>query len=133
MKFPISLESLQAFDYSKEQEEELREEELILEEELMEEELSEEELREEEIKKNITLIIKSICEEFKQGMPQNSKKKCFVWRNINTIRQLKMDCIGYNSKMDTYLPQFIDKLKEVFIGCDITIDPFKTYLVIDWS
>ena len=31
------------------------------------------------------------------------------------------------------LAQAVDKVKEVFIGCDIIIDPLKTYLIIDWS
>ena len=31
------------------------------------------------------------------------------------------------------LPEFIEILKETFIGCDIIIDPLKTYLIIDWS
>ena len=31
------------------------------------------------------------------------------------------------------LPEFIELLKETFIGCDIIVDPLKTYLIIDWS
>jgi hypothetical protein len=31
------------------------------------------------------------------------------------------------------LPEFIEILKETFIGCDIIVDPLKTYLIIDWS
>jgi hypothetical protein len=38
-----------------------------------------------------------------------------------------------NSPKKDYIPIFIDKVKEVFIGCDIIIDPLKTYLIIDWS
>lgn len=106
MKFPITRETLQAFDYTKEQEE----------------------LKEEEIQKTLTQILDGLCKEFKQSMQSNSKEKKFVWRNIHIIRQFQ-----YNSKMDEYLPQFIEKLKEVFIGCDIIIDPLKTYLIIDWS
>ena len=34
---------------------------------------------------------------------------------------------------DRLLSRFIEKLKENFIGCDIIIDPLKTYLIIDWS
>ena len=32
-----------------------------------------------------------------------------------------------------HIPMLIEKLKQLFIGCDIVIDPLKTYLVIDWS
>ena len=109
MKFPITRETLQAFDYTKEQEE----------------------LKEEEIQKTLTQILEGFCKEFKESMHSNSKEKKFVWRKIHIIRQIQTQ--RYHSKMDEYLPQFIEKLKEVFIGCDIIIDPLKTYLIIDWS
>jgi hypothetical protein len=135
MKFPISRESLQAFDYAKEQEE----------------------LREEEIQKRLGQILEQLCVEFKQSMPSNSKEKRFVWRRIDLLTQLGLCLILGNalkpmympskdnvsgkdiynihekaSRME-YLPQFIEKLKEVFIGCDIIVDPLKTYIIIDWS
>ena len=109
MKFPITRESLQAFDYVKEQEE----------------------LKEAEIQNHLKLILDGLCKEFKQNMQTNSKEKKFVWRKIDSIRQICLP--GFNSKRDEYLPLFIEKLKEVFIGCDIIIDPLKTYLIIDWS
>jgi len=109
MKFPITRESLQAFDYAKEQEK----------------------LREEEIQKRLTQILESLCNEFKQAMPISTKEKKFVWRRLDMIRQFHIP--GFSSKMDEYLPQFIEKLKYTFVGCDIIIDPLKTYLIIDWS
>lgn len=113
MKFPITRESLQAFDYAKEQEE----------------------LRMEEIKKGFTQILDQICKEFVQTMPINSKEKKFVWRNIESIRQFNIRMANGmpHAKRDEYLPEFIEKLKTTFIGCDIIIDPLKTYLIIDWS
>jgi hypothetical protein len=110
MKFPITRESLQAFDYAKEQEE----------------------LREEEIQKKLTLILEQLCKEFKQAMPSNIKEKRFVWQGIRYITMINAP-LAYNSSKKEYLPMFIEKLKEVFIGCDIIIDPLKTYLIIDWS
>lgn len=109
MKFPITRECLQAFDYAKEQDE----------------------LKEEEIQKRLTQILEQLCKDFKQSMPSNSKEKKFVWRQLQNIRQFHTQ--GFNSKLDEYVPQFIEKLKEAFIGCDIIIDPLKTYLIIDWS
>jgi len=109
MKFPITRESLQAFDYLKEQEE----------------------LKEEEIQKRFTLILEELCKEFKQGMPSNSKEKKFVWRGLRNITM--MNHPDYNSSKKDYIPIFIERLKELFIGCDIIIDPLKTYLIIDWS
>jgi hypothetical protein len=119
MKFPITRETLQAFDHVKDQEE----------------------MREEEIQKRFAQILDSICKEFKQSMPQNSKEKKFVWRELHNIRNLNLwnpaiattHCQAKYSKTDEHLSQFVDKLKEIFIGCDIIIDPLKTYLIIDWS
>jgi len=108
MKFPVTRESLQAFDYAKDQEE----------------------LREEELQKRLMSILDGLCKEFKQSMP--SKERKFVWRrglhNVTMMNHQDMNL----SKKD-YIPIFIDKVKEVFIGCDIIIDPLKTYLIIDWS
>jgi hypothetical protein len=109
MKFPITRESLQAFDYAKEKEE----------------------LREEEIQKTLAQILEQLCKEFKQSMPSNSREKKFVWRGVNNIRMMNHQ--DRNSLNKDYIPIFIDKVKEVFIGCDIIIDPLKTYLIIDWS
>jgi len=136
MKFPITRESLQAFDYAKEQEE----------------------LRKEEVQKRLAQILEQLCTEFKQAMPSNSKEKKFVWRRINLITQLDSSARADNAPKPMYmagkdnvpgkdiiydmrekashmeyLPQFIEKLKYTFVGCDIIIDPLKTYLIIDWS
>jgi hypothetical protein len=115
MKFPITRESLQAFDYAKDQEERFNE----------------------EIEKKFSKEVENICKEFKRTMHSNSKEKRFVWR-LNDIRSLHMDvsfsagstCMTTN--IDVYLPRFVEKLKETFIGCDIIIDPLKTYVIIDW-
>jgi hypothetical protein len=109
MKFPITRESLQAFDFVKEQQEKI----------------------EEEIQKRFTQILDGICNEFQRTMQLNSKEKKFVWRNINIINNLHNEFRTGSS--DEYLPQFIQRLKGVFIGCDIIVDPLKTYLIIDWS
>jgi hypothetical protein len=124
MKFPITRESLQAFDYAKEQEE----------------------LKEEEIQKQLTQILEQLCKQFKQAMPSNIKEKRFVWNGLRNITRFNNPLIApintpleansplaYNSSKKDYIPIFIEKLKEVFIGCDIIIDPLKTYLIIDWS
>ena len=109
MKFPITRESLQAFDYAKEQEE----------------------LEEEEIQKRLTLILDGLCKEFKQAMPSNSKEKKFVWHGLNNITMINNQDINLSKK--DYIPIFIDKVKEAFIGCYIIVDQLKTYVIIDWS
>jgi hypothetical protein len=95
-------------------------------------------------------------------MPSSTKEKKFVWRRVNLLTQMGPSraqntpvkeyqtylCISKESPMhqqamhphsqinpplNGYLLQFIDKLKEIFVGCDIIVDPLKTYLIIDWS
>jgi hypothetical protein len=146
MKFPITRETLQAFDYAKEQEE----------------------VRE-EVQKRLAQILEQLCKEFKQGMNANSKEKRFVWRNLHLLSQFEMsmpkpkymptkdyvygkdlpirqqpllntgqsmpskDLVYERASYMEYLPIFIDKLKDIFVGCDVIIDPLKTYLIIDWS
>jgi len=110
MKFPITRESLQAFDYAKEQEE----------------------VKEEEVQKRFTQILDQLCREFKQSMVTNSKEKKFVWRQLQHIRQFSIP-VFTQPKLDEYLHCFVEKLKETFVGCDIIIDPLKTYLIIDWN
>ena len=85
-----------------------------------------ENLKEEEVQKRFAQLIGIICSEIKQ----NSKEKKYVWRNLHLARQLH---ICFPTETDEYLYRFIDKLKETFIGCDIIVDPLKTYLIIDWS
>lgn len=110
MKFPITRESLQAFDIAKEQEE----------------------LQEEELQKHFILKLESICNNLKQTMPSNSKEKRFVLRNITEGWPINVGQ-KVNIKIDEYHSRLIEKLKETFIGCDIIMDPLKTYIIIDWS
>lgn len=105
MKFPITRESLQAFDYAREYQEEQKEKNQKI---LME-------------------TLERLCKQFKQSMRENSKEKRFVWKQLDSVGYLMS-----TTKVES-LSQFIDKLKEIFIGCDIIIDPLKTYLIIDWS
>jgi hypothetical protein len=112
MKFPITRESLQAFDSVKEQAE----------------------LEEEDIQKGLTKILDQLCGEFKKSMHVNSSGKKFMWE-LNNIRLFYTRGLYLysDSTVDKLLPQIIEKLKELFIGCDINMDPSKTYLIIDWS
>ena len=109
MKFPVTRESLQAFDSAKYREE----------------------LNEEEMQKDFKAMIDRFCAEFERSMFSNLQHKSFVWRGLENIRRYCRP--GSHSEMDKYIPVFIEKLKEVFIGCDIIMDPLKTYLIIDWS
>ena len=108
MKFPITREILQTYNRVKAQEE----------------------LIEEENQKLLTKCLDGLCNNFKLFMPSNVETKKFVWQEIQQIRSIGR--VSKN-KYDEYLPQFIEKLKEIFIGCDIIMDPLKTYIIIDWS
>jgi len=106
MKFPITRECLQAYDFAKYQAERT----------------------EEEIQKRFAQILDQLCDGFQQSMPSNIREKKFVWRQLQYIKQMSPGLIS-----DEYIPRFIEKLKETFIGCDIIVDPLKTYLIIEWT
>ena len=109
MEFPITRQSLQAFDNDKE----------------------ENELKAKEFQKKFAQLLENICTEFKKNMPSNSKKKKFVWY-LQGLQQLYVRGI-ITMNFNEHIPMLIEKLKQLFIGCDIIVDPLKTYLVIDWS
>ena len=117
MKFPITREALQEFDYAKDQEE----------------------LMEKEVQKSLTQLVDIICKEVQASMRSLSKEKKYVWRNLHLARHLNiMSTLNHlhimnTTNVDKYLPRFIEKLQETFIGCDIIMDPLKSYLIIDWS
>jgi hypothetical protein len=111
MKFPITRESLQAYDQTKE----------------------EAERKEEFIQCILESDITRICNTVKGGMPEYSRAKRIIWQ---TSKCLNGQRIYYPTRngiihpkneliMDEYLPRFIQKLQETFIGCDISIDPLK--------
>ena len=109
MEFPITRQSLQAFDNDKE----------------------ENELKKKEFQKKFAQLLENICTEFKKNMASNSKKKRFVWY-LQGLQQLYVQGI-ITMNFQEYIPMLLEKLNEIFIGCDIVVDPLKTYLVIDWS
>jgi hypothetical protein len=121
MKFPITREALQAFDLT----------------------TYIEELKEEALQRSITHTVDQICKEFKQSMSRLSDNSCmttkkFVWTKLQNCQTPYYNISGINRMfniidIDAYVSQLIEKLKEVFIGCDIITDPLKTYIIIDWS
>ena len=114
MKFPITRESLQAFDQHTEDAEK----------------------KEEDIQKMLVGDVNGICNEVKRRMTEYSRDKKFVWRDLLRKIRVRDYGMGYPTQVitiDEYLPHLVNKLKETFIGCDILADPLKTYIVIDWS
>jgi hypothetical protein len=134
MKFPITRESLQAIDQVKEKKEK--------------DDIA--------IQTHINSLIHGICQEIenlmlwempKQGgicqaqhlidSQKNAHEKImsdkrFIWGSLRNIRQTFRG--SYLDTSESILIQrLVEKLKETFIGCDIIIDPLKTYLIIDWS
>lgn len=138
MKFPITRESLQAFDYvqNKAEKDEIA------------------------MQNHITLLVQDICGQIEHIMSwtmpapggqcrtkssvNNAQlanqhmmvQKQFVWKGIKNIRTRPGECTGrYVVEADEsiLISLLLDKLRETFIGCDIITDPLKTYLIIDWS
>jgi hypothetical protein len=111
MKFPITREILQTYDYNKLQQEQ----------------------EEEEFQKHISRNLEIVCKEFERMFQGSCREKQFVWRGIQNINYHPKYHIFNEKYRDRALLEFIEKLKELFIGCDIIIDPLKTYLIINWS
>lgn len=103
MKFPVTRESLQAYDYAKEQ-------------------------KEEWIQTQLTLLLNAFCKDFERDMSSNLLEKNFVWRDL----QHKLSMVQCQTIPDV-LPRLIEKIKETFIGCDIVVDTLKTHIRVDWS
>jgi len=122
MKFPITREELQSYNNSS----------------IMQQKI------EENINMKISEIIKRICDDFERNLPNNLNEKKFVWywENGNNIDKL----VHYSWRSSGYGPDptaikiytenkkhsFMESLRELFIGCNIIIDPLQTYIIIDW-
>ena len=91
-----------------------------------------EELLKQKIDKYITANVDAICKDLIQNMRNNYTEKKYIWRNIQSICQVHIH-LGLPRTPENYLPVFIEKLKAIFLDCDIIVDPLKTYLIIDWS
>jgi len=72
-------------------------------------------------------LLNTFCKEFEQYF-RYSKEKKFAWMNLQ--HRLSMH---QREKNPDCLPRFIQRLKETFVGCDIIVDPLKTYIIVDWS
>ena len=80
-----------------------------------------------------------------------NEKRC-VYKNIRCVKlwrpnSYKGDPFNYyhtriaipgeetraDLEAEKYLPEFIDLLQGTFVDCKISMDPLKTYMIIDWS
>ena len=118
MKFPITREELQSYNNSS----------------IMQQRI------EENVNMKISEIIKNICDDFEQNLQNNLNEKKFVWYwdkgyGINQIIRYSWGTDGL-SESTTYIEckknYFMERLRELFIGCNIITDPLQTYIMIDW-
>ena len=121
MKFPITREELQTYTYSS-----IRQQRI-----------------EDGINQKISEIIQKICDDFERNLPNNVNEKKFVWywekgNGIDKIIQYSSGEYGLSdpSEMKIYTENkkkdFMERLRELFIGCTIIMDPLQTYILIDW-
>lgn len=133
MKLPITRESLRAFDPVKEKKDK--------------DDIT--------VKNHINLVVQGIADNIENIMSWTMPKpggnainnssitgaqraqqammndKRFIWEGLRNIRNTGRSILDVNESILIQL--LVEKLKETFIGCDIIIDPLKTYLIIDWS
>ena len=126
MKFPITRTELQQFDYT----------------------LEIKQKRERDVDKKIEEILERLCKEFEKFIQTYHNEQKFIWTignnkspygifteifeyiryyNIGDIQEDKL------SLFDSKKKYLINKIRNLFIGCDIIIDPLQTYIIIDWS
>jgi len=121
MKFPITREELQSYNYSS----------------IMQQRT------EENINKKITETIQNICDDFERNLPNTVNEKKFVWywgkgNGIDKIIQYSYGQYGLSdpTTIKTYTEitkkSFMKRLRELFIGCTILMNPLQTYIIIDW-
>jgi len=130
MKFPITRECLKALDPQKEKKEKY---EFL-------------------IQTHIKSLVSDICRDIEflvlYEIPSNQnpkyndsnkkrhdeliRDKRYIW-DLKNIRINPLPPTYTSIGESILIPRLVEKLKETFIGCDIIVDPLKTYLIIDWS
>jgi hypothetical protein len=133
MKLPITRQSLQAFDPAKERN-------------------NKDEIA---VQNHINLLVQGIADTIenrmlwtmpkpggvimtKQSLSDQEKAhkqimndRRFIWDGVRNIRISGRSILDVSESVLVQL--LVEKLKETFIGCDIIVDPLKTYIIIDWS
>lgn len=66
-------------------------------------------------------------------MKDNFQQKRFIWSNLKQKLQQVNSYPGCGCINLEHIPRFVDMVKESFIDCAIIIDPLKTYIIVDWS
>ena len=114
MKFPITREALQAISNAGERGG-----------------VTNEELKEEELQKVLTIVLERFCKNFRESVKIDPGKTEYIWRDLYLL-----DTLHWSSKYlregEDYTPQFLQRLKDTFIGCDIYIDSSKSSLIVSW-
>jgi hypothetical protein len=115
MKFPITREELQSYNNSS-----------IIQQRI-----------EENINIKISEIIKNICDDFERNLPNNINEKKFVWYwergyGIDQIIRKSWGACESTTYIQNKKKYFMELLRELFIGCNIIMDPLQTYIMIDW-
>ena len=77
------------------------------------------------------VIPKSLITNAKRAHEAMMNDKRFIWDGVRNIKSAGSSVIDVNESI--LIPLLVQKLKENFIGCDITVDPLRTYIIIDWS
>lgn len=120
MKFPITREALQAFDPVKDQEE----------------------MFQERTQETVRKVVAEVCKQVTKHLYESTGP--FVYQHFRLLLVSTADNtasmtpyyrgrLPFDYTVTNFLPPLLEKLKETFIGCDITIDPVENYLVISWT
>jgi len=111
MKFPITREQLQAYDPDVEKIEQA----------------------EQDLEKGIKRLIEQLCTDFKQRMPLYSRYKQYV--QYISVDQLQRTMPEYINRINApwFLVRYIERVQEMFIGCDVRYSTSDVSLTINWE
>uniref|UniRef100_A0A6C0KRY9 Uncharacterized protein n=1 Tax=viral metagenome TaxID=1070528 RepID=A0A6C0KRY9_9ZZZZ len=111
MKFPITREQLQAYDP----------------------EMEKIEQAEQDLEKGITRLVEQLCTDFKQRMPVYYRYKQYV--QYVSVDHLQTTVPQYINRINApwFIERYLKRVKEMFIGCEVTYTASDAKLIIDWS
>jgi len=120
MKFPTTREALQAFDRVND----------------------EKELFKERIEETVKRVVNEVCRQVNKHLYESTEP--FVCQHFRLLLVSTADNtaqmtpqykgrLPFDYTVKNFLPPLLEKLKETFIDCDISIDPVENYLIITWD
>jgi len=80
------------------------------------------------------MVLKNDIDRDKYAHHKIMAEKRFIWDGVRSMRSGGIYGVyGVDISDSDLINLLVEKLKDTFIDCDVIIDPLKTYIIIDWS